>query len=56
MNRRELIKGSRIVVDMCMAHGVWFDKGEISHASEYFRGSGASMSGDVIDVLLEQLF
>ena len=37
MNRTQLITGSRVVVDACIEHGVWFDKGEIQLAAQYAR-------------------
>jgi Zn-finger nucleic acid-binding protein len=35
MNRTELIAGAGVVVDMCLQHGVWFDRGELSHAASF---------------------
>ena len=37
MNRTELITGAGVVVDMCLVHGVWFDRGELSHAAGYVK-------------------
>lgn len=35
MNRTELIAGAGVVVDMCLLHGVWFDRGELSSAASF---------------------
>ncbi len=35
MNRTRLLDETRIVVDMCLSCGVWFDRDEIAHAIEY---------------------
>ncbi len=59
MNRRELIVSSQIVVDMCVADGVWFDAGEIRHASEYIRNRRellGSLVVDEIDTVLDKFF
>lgn len=35
MNRTELIAGAGVVVHMCLADGVWFERGDLSHAASY---------------------
>jgi len=35
MTRRELGRDSGVVVDTCKRHGIWFDRGELSHALRY---------------------
>lgn len=35
MARRELGGASGIIVDTCKRHGIWFDRGELSHALRY---------------------
>lgn len=37
MNRTELVTGAGVVVDMCLRHGVWFDRGELSHAASHVK-------------------
>jgi Zn-finger nucleic acid-binding protein len=34
MNRRLLVRGSSVVVDICRDHGVWFDAHELRRAAE----------------------
>lgn len=40
MSRRQFALGSGIVVDRCIAHGVWFDAGELELAAAYFEVGG----------------
>lgn len=40
MSRRQFALGSGIVVDRCLPHGVWFDRGELELAAEYFEAGG----------------
>ena len=35
MNRTELVAGAGVVVNMCLTHGVWFDRGDLSHAAGF---------------------
>ncbi len=35
MARRELGRQSGVIVDTCKRHGIWFDRGELSHALRY---------------------
>ena len=59
MNRRQLIASSQIVVDMCISDGVWFDAGEIRHASEYIRDRREVIGFavvDEIDIVLDKFF
>lgn len=39
MNRFPLIEGYGLVVDMCVAHGVWFDADELNAATAYIRAT-----------------
>ena len=34
MNRRLLVRGSNVVVDVCQGHGVWFDAHELRRVAE----------------------
>jgi Zn-finger nucleic acid-binding protein len=59
MNRTELIVSSQIVVDMCVTDGVWFDAGEIRHATEYIRNRRELLGAlfvDDIDIVLDRYF
>lgn len=40
MERRQFALGSGLVVDRCVAHGVWFDGGELELAAAYFAAGG----------------
>ncbi len=40
MNRRSFALGSGVIVDVCRAHGTWFDKNELSQVVEFALGGG----------------
>jgi Zn-finger nucleic acid-binding protein len=40
MNRNNFGKRSGVIVDVCRAHGVWFDKGELTQAIEFVAHGG----------------
>ncbi len=40
MNRVAFAHCSRVVVDVCRAHGTWFDKDELRRIVEFIRGGG----------------
>ena len=40
MNRSQFAKGAKIIVDLCIHHGVWFDRGELSGMIEFVRRGG----------------
>ncbi|NRA66892.1 MAG: zf-TFIIB domain-containing protein [Pseudobacteriovorax sp.] len=43
MNRRQIVKGTGIVVDVCTEHGIWFDPGELDAALDYLCKSTAPL-------------
>jgi len=40
MNRVNFARVSGVVLDVCRAHGAWFDAGELRAVREFVRGSG----------------
>jgi Zn-finger nucleic acid-binding protein len=40
MNRVNFAHCSRVIVDVCKAHGTWFDKDELRRTVEFIRGGG----------------
>jgi len=40
MNRMNFGRASGIIVDVCKAHGTWFDQDELRHAVEFIRAGG----------------
>ena len=40
MNRRNYGKRSGVIVDVCRAHGVWFDNEELTRVLEFVRAGG----------------
>lgn len=40
MNRVNFAKCSHVIVDVCLAHGTWFDKDELRRIVEFIRGGG----------------
>src|SRR5437879_9204360 len=40
MNRVNFARCSQVVVDVCKAHGTWFDKDELRRIVEFIRGGG----------------
>jgi Zn-finger nucleic acid-binding protein len=40
MNRQNFAMVSGVIVDVCRAHGVWFDQGELRRIVEFLRGGG----------------
>lgn len=40
MNRVNFAHCSGVIVDICRAHGTWFDKDELRHIVEFIRGGG----------------
>jgi Zn-finger nucleic acid-binding protein len=45
MLRKNFRESSGVVVDVCAAHGVWFDRGELAKVIE-FAGTGALAEAD----------
>jgi len=45
MNRITVFADFRIVVDMCINHGVWFDSGEIEHATDHLQAQSSPLDG-----------
>ena len=45
MNRYNFANASRIVVDVCKGHGVWFDRDELRQIIEFLRAGGLQMAG-----------
>ena len=41
MNRRQSASGARVVVDVCKAHGTFFDPGELPAIIAFVKGGGA---------------
>lgn len=44
MNRVNFARCSHVVVDVCRAHGTWFDKDELRRIVEFIRGGGMDMA------------
>lgn len=40
MNRRQFATGARVVVDVCRAHGVWFDTAELRAVAAFAEAGG----------------
>jgi Zn-finger nucleic acid-binding protein len=40
MNRDQFAHCSHVIVDVCKAHGTWFDKDELRRAVQFIRGGG----------------
>ncbi len=40
MNRRQFAPGAKVVVDVCRAHGVWFDDAELRAVAEFAASGG----------------
>jgi Zn-finger nucleic acid-binding protein len=40
MNRKKFASGVRVIVDICRAHGTWFDKDELAHVIEFAASGG----------------
>jgi Zn-finger nucleic acid-binding protein len=40
MNRNNFAKRSGVIVDVCPAHGIWFDNGELACIIEFVRSGG----------------
>ena len=40
MTRSQFSRRSGIVIDLCRAHGVWFDRDELRHIIEFIRAGG----------------
>jgi Zn-finger nucleic acid-binding protein len=40
MNRKLFADGSKVVVDMCRGHGVWFDDAELRAVADFVAGGG----------------
>lgn len=41
MNRKNFLRKSGVIVDECLAHGVWFDAGEVQRAGAFLAAFGA---------------
>jgi len=52
MNRVNFGKRSGVIVDVCKAHGVWFDRGELTEAVEFVAKGGLEASARVDDPAL----
>jgi Zn-finger nucleic acid-binding protein len=50
MARRAFARGSGIVVDVCAAHGTWFDAGEIHDALAFQVKSGQPAPSDLVNI------
>jgi len=44
MNRNNFARASGVIVDICKAHGVWFDADELPSIIEYIRHGGMAMA------------
>jgi DNA phosphorothioation-dependent restriction protein DptG len=44
MSRRNFARRSGILIDVCEAHGVWFDKGERDRLIEFVELGGVLLS------------
>ena len=53
MNRINFAKCSNVVVDVCKAHGTWFDRDELRQIIEFIRGGGIEMSREQLRHELE---
>ncbi|HPH69909.1 MAG TPA: hypothetical protein PLF40_29365 [Kofleriaceae bacterium] len=40
MNRTQFARGAKIIIDLCLLHGVWFDQGELTAMIEFVRNGG----------------
>ena len=40
MNRKQYATGAKVVIDVCRAHGVWFDGGELVRTLDFIAGGG----------------
>ena len=48
MNRINFANCSGVVVDVCKAHGTWFDRDELRQIVEFIRGGGMEMSREKV--------
>ncbi len=54
MARRELGRDSGVIVNTCKRHGIWFDRGELSHALRYLlEPPGPSLGPELEDAAIE---
>jgi len=44
MNRVNFARCSGVIVDVCKAHGIWFDRDELSGIVEFIRGGGLDVA------------
>jgi Zn-finger nucleic acid-binding protein len=44
MHRRNYARRSGIIIDVCPAHGIWFDRDELTHVLEFVRRGGLEES------------
>jgi Zn-finger nucleic acid-binding protein len=44
MNRRNYARRSGIIIDVCAAHGIWFDRDELTRVIEFVRRGGLEES------------
>jgi Zn-finger nucleic acid-binding protein len=44
MNRANFARCSGVIVDLCKAHGIWFDRDELSKIIEFIGQGGLEMS------------
>jgi Zn-finger nucleic acid-binding protein len=56
MNRTRIVERVGIVIDMCHAHGVWFDAGELELAGQHLRQARDEQKLHTPGALLEELF
>lgn len=54
MHRVNFAKCSGIIVDVCKAHGTWFDRDELQHMVEFIRGGGIDLARAKEKAELEQ--
>jgi Zn-finger nucleic acid-binding protein len=44
MNRANFARCSGVIIDLCKAHGIWFDRNELSRIIEFIRSGGMELS------------
>jgi Zn-finger nucleic acid-binding protein len=54
MHRVNFAKYSGVIVDVCKAHGTWFDRDELQHIVEFIRGGGMDQARAKEKAELEQ--
>lgn len=51
MHRTRVLAGSGVIVDVCAAHGVWFDPGEVDRLRAALLGAAQQAVADDLDPL-----